>query len=332
MFLEKRYSKTCQKRPLSKRPKIGFHDQFLLNSGQKYCKILNQNTCCGYSKEPSQWDSSFEHPQHMLKVMGKKIFTISHRIFLFKPVLPSWLSCNQKILFLFLNQNICCGYSKEPSQWDGSFKHPKHMLKVMGKKIFTISHRIFLFKPVLPSWLSCNQKILFLFLNQNICCGYSKEPSQWDSSFEHPQHMLKVMGKKIFTISHRIFLFKPVLPSWLSCNQKILFLFLNQNICCGYSKEPSQWDGSFGHPKHMLKVMGKKIFTISHRIFLFKPVLPSWLSCNQKILFLFLNQNICCGYSKEPSQWDSSFEHPKHMLKIMGKKIFTISHRKYLFI
>ena len=27
----------------------------------------------------------------------------------------------------------------EPSQWDGSFKHPKHMLKIMGKKIFTIS-------------------------------------------------------------------------------------------------------------------------------------------------------------------------------------------------
>ena len=23
-----------------------------------------------------------------------------------------------------------------------------------------------------------------------------------------------------------------------------------QNICCGYSKEPSQRDGSFGHPKH----------------------------------------------------------------------------------
>ena len=27
----------------------------------------------------------------------------------------------------------------------------------------------------------------------------------------------------------------------------------------------------------------------------------------------FLTQNICCGYSKEPSQWDSSFEHPKHL-------------------
>ena len=33
---------------------------------------------------------------------------------------------------------------------------------------------------------------------------------------------------------------------------------------------------------------------------------------------------MCCGHSKEPSQWDSSFEHPKHMLKLKGKKLFTI--------
>ena len=45
---------------------------------------------------------------------------------------------------------------------------------------------------------------------------------------------------------------------------------------------------------------------------------------NRKIIFLFLNQNICCGYSKESAQRDSSFEHPKHMQKIMDKKILTI--------
>ena len=38
---------------------------------------------------------------------------------------------------------------------------------------------------------------------------------------------------------------------------------------------------------------------------------------NENLIFLFLNQNICCGYSKEPSQWDSSFEQPKHV-KIDG--------------
>ena len=50
---------------------------------------------------------------------------------------------NRKKIFLFINQNICCEYSKEPSQWDGSFEHPKHMLKIMGKKILTILCWIF---------------------------------------------------------------------------------------------------------------------------------------------------------------------------------------------
>ena len=44
----------------------------------------------------------------------------------------------RKLFFLILNQNICCGYSKEPSHWDGSFEHPKHMFKLMGKKTITI--------------------------------------------------------------------------------------------------------------------------------------------------------------------------------------------------
>ena len=34
------YSKTCVKRPLSKRPKIGFQNQSSLNAGQKYCRML----------------------------------------------------------------------------------------------------------------------------------------------------------------------------------------------------------------------------------------------------------------------------------------------------
>ena len=42
---------------------------------------------------------------------------------------------NRKLVFLFLNQNIhaCCGYSKEPSRWVGSFEHPEHMFKLTGK-------------------------------------------------------------------------------------------------------------------------------------------------------------------------------------------------------
>ena len=36
------YSKTCVKQPLSKRPKIGFQDQLLLNAGQLYCRVLQE--------------------------------------------------------------------------------------------------------------------------------------------------------------------------------------------------------------------------------------------------------------------------------------------------
>ena len=45
-------------------------------------------------------------------------------------------------------------------------------------------------------------------------------------------------------------------------NWKTFFLFLNQNICCGYSKEPSQWDVSFGHPEHMFNLMDEKKIAI----------------------------------------------------------------------
>ena len=36
---------------------------------------------------------------------------------------------------------------------------------------------------------------------------------------------------------------------------------------------------------------------------------------------VFLNQNLCYGNSKEPSHRDRSFEHTKHMFKLMGMKI-----------
>ena len=37
---------------------------------------------------------------------------------------------------------------EEPSKRDGSFEHPKHMLKLMGKNIFTFYAHFFLSKPV----------------------------------------------------------------------------------------------------------------------------------------------------------------------------------------
>ena len=77
----------------------------------------------------------------------------------------------------------------------------------------------------------------------------------------------------------------PPLPPHTHTQPK--FLFLNQNICC--------WSSMRGVLLSLVKIIN----------------------------FLILNQNICYGYSKEPSQWDGSFEHPKHMLKLMGKKLFA---------
>ena len=45
---------------------------------------------------------------------------------------------NWNLFFLFLTQNICGWYSKEPSHWDGSFKHPNHVFYFTGKKLITI--------------------------------------------------------------------------------------------------------------------------------------------------------------------------------------------------
>ena len=128
-----------------------------------------------------------------------------------------------------------------------------------------------------PPWQSWN--LIFLCLNQNICCGYSRESSWWDGSFEHTKCMLKMMDKQIFTIDSKI-LFISNESSFTTTSQTIdnpdnlVFLFLNQNISCGDSKEPSQWEGSFEHTKLMLKLMDKKLFLRSK--FCLSPMAPIW--------------------------------------------------------
>ena len=36
------------------------------------------------------------------------------------------------------------------------------------------------------------------------------------------------------------------------------------------------------------------------------------------MILLFLNQNLYCVYSTEPSQWDVSFEHQKYNIYILS--------------
>ena len=65
--------------------------------------------------------------------------------------LKHFKALRSRCIILFLSQNICCGNSKEPSQWEGSLKQSKHVLKLMNKKLFT---NFCLSKPVI--FFLCN--------------------------------------------------------------------------------------------------------------------------------------------------------------------------------
>ena len=43
-----------------------------------------------------------------------------------------------------------------------------------------------------------------------------------------------------------------------------------------------------------------------------------------KLFSYFSSKTYVVGTQKEPSQRDGSFEHPKHMFKLMGEKIISI--------
>ena len=72
-------------------------------------------------------------------------------------------------IFLTFHPQYMYGYSKEPSQWEGSFAHPKHPLKFMGKKIISFLGA----KTILI--LTSAEVGFFLFARQNksylICVG-----------------------------------------------------------------------------------------------------------------------------------------------------------------
>ena len=90
---------------------------------------------------------------------------------------PNW-----KLIFWFLNQNICCGYSKEPSQWDGSFEHSKQMFKLADKKtIATLCSKILL------NWPYAKHSVI-----QELHCMFN---------YDHPQY---IFWYKIIKLSSMI--------------------------------------------------------------------------------------------------------------------------------
>ena len=73
-------------------------------------------------------------------------------------------------------------------------------------------------------------KLIFLFLDRNICCGYSKEPSQWDSYLEHQR-----MFKQVYNILHsKNCLSKPACSGWTCDNRDAEwpFSWFVPDVCC----------------------------------------------------------------------------------------------------
>ena len=93
-----------------------------------------------------------------------------------------------KLFSLFLIQNICSGYSKEPSQWDGSFEHPKHILNWWVRNNLQIyANKISLSGSMISSaWLSAQLLLCYFKCTCSLhvyCkkCGPWSDYSHWNS-------------------------------------------------------------------------------------------------------------------------------------------------------
>ena len=74
-------------------------------------------------------------------------------------------------------------------------------------------------------------KLILLFLDRNICCGYSKEPSQWDSYLEH-QRMFKQVDNILLS---KNCLSKPACSGWTTI-ETLNDPFLG--LCLMYAAKP----------------------------------------------------------------------------------------------
>ena len=149
--------------------------------------------------------------------------------------------------------------------------------------------------------------IIFLPISLNICFGCSKEPSHRDGLFEYPQHMFWLRNKKN-NILVRTHIWRPGMLK-NECTYRIFHLTIACDLDLGHTDPELR-------SQHIVWLWWAPV-TCTCKLIL-RPGLKLWV-CTKKLFFLFLNQNICCGYSKEPCQWDNSFEHPKHVLKLMSR-------------
>ena len=83
--------------------------------------------------------------------------SLTHLEYFHRPLVKSFLNN-----FLISQQNIhvCCGCSKELSQWDGTFEYPKTYVKTDWYDFFyNFKLKIVLFKPVFPHPCDCSNQL-----------------------------------------------------------------------------------------------------------------------------------------------------------------------------
>ena len=66
-----------------------------------------------------------------------------------------------------------------------------------NKVLFPTKKALFFLNQTVSIFFNQKVSIIFLFLDQNICCGYSSEVPLRGASNEYPQHMFSLRNKKI---------------------------------------------------------------------------------------------------------------------------------------
>ena len=112
------------------------------------------------------------------------------------------------LIFLFLNQNICCGYSKEPSQWDGSLCTQNICSNWwIIKYLQFYAQQFCLSKPIYTIVMLQNTDG---FMFKNLQCLIIDEAKSGyqniDFLISEPKHMLWVLK---WTVSMRLFFWAP---------------------------------------------------------------------------------------------------------------------------
>ena len=154
--------------------------------------------------------------------------------------------------------------------------------------------------------------ISFLFLHENICCGYSLEAPWQGASNEYPQHMFSWGNKK------NIMWIPPLICSYVKYSWKYWFSEDGHHMKgtrVHFSSAGISENENNNKPLDLVIATDKRRYHI--------------------IFFLFLDEYICCGYSLEGPCRGASNEYAQHKFLLRNKKdisIFRMKKAPYLLL